>query len=242
TGNPLPTRRNSAARVGVQVTVGAGTLLGIDDQPAQLGGYGPIPADLARRLAQDGTWRALFTDTNGHFLALGTKKYRPGADLTRTVIARDVTCCFPGCRQPAVCCDLDHVTGYDKACADKIAQTTQINLQPLCRFHHNLKTNKRWGATRTADGTIIWTSPTRHTYQRPPEPIPGTHTRGNARHRPPSSNSGHGAGGGGPGASGRSGRAGPGGNGTGRGTSTGGGSSGTSPPDPRHNSDDDDPP
>ncbi len=214
TGHPLPTRTGGG--VSVQVTVGAGTLLGVDDEPGMLGGYGPIPADLARQIAQDGTWRALFTDADGQFRALGTKKYRPGADLTRTIVARDVTCTFPGCRQPAVCCDLDHIVAYDPACAARIAQTTEVNLHPLCRRHHNLKTNKKWGARRAADGTIVWTAPTGHTYRRRPEPIPGTPTSRSA------------AGGGG----------GPDGGGAGGRGSGGGNSGGASPPDPQQNADD----
>jgi hypothetical protein len=33
------------------------TLIGIDDQPAFLHGYGPITAEVARRIAANGTWR-----------------------------------------------------------------------------------------------------------------------------------------------------------------------------------------
>nr|KEP17251.1 hypothetical protein DA06_02060 [Georgenia sp. SUBG003] len=104
-GHPLPTR---TARAGAQITVGAGTLLGLDHQAGHLAGYGPIPAELARELAQDATWRALLTDEHGHFTDLSTTAYRPGADLTRTVKARDLTCTFPGCARPSVVCDLDH--------------------------------------------------------------------------------------------------------------------------------------
>ncbi|MDD9205350.1 DUF222 domain-containing protein, partial [Georgenia sp. 10Sc9-8] len=85
-GSPLPMRHGQ--RPHIQVTVGAGTLLGLDDEPAILGGHGPIPAELAREIAQDGTWRGLFTDAVGDFLALGSKKYVPGADLSRQVVAR----------------------------------------------------------------------------------------------------------------------------------------------------------
>jgi hypothetical protein len=43
----------------VQVSAALSTLLGLDEQPGDLDGYGPIPAELARRLAADptGTWR-----------------------------------------------------------------------------------------------------------------------------------------------------------------------------------------
>jgi len=39
-----------------------GTALGLSDAPAELAGYGPIPADLARELAADATWRRILTD------------------------------------------------------------------------------------------------------------------------------------------------------------------------------------
>src|SRR5215213_3995671 len=45
----------------VQVTVPATTLMGIDDQPGELAGYGPIPAAVARDIAAGGTWKRLLT-------------------------------------------------------------------------------------------------------------------------------------------------------------------------------------
>jgi Domain of unknown function (DUF222) len=48
----------------VQVTVAATTLLGMDGQPAELAGHGPIPAQVARQIAADpsGTWRRILSD------------------------------------------------------------------------------------------------------------------------------------------------------------------------------------
>ncbi|WP_246097880.1 HNH endonuclease signature motif containing protein [Rhodococcus spelaei] len=45
----------------IMVGVNATTLLGLDDLPGYLAGYGPIDADLARELAEDGTWRKVLT-------------------------------------------------------------------------------------------------------------------------------------------------------------------------------------
>lgn len=64
---PAPTRAALSlgvrgVRPNVHVTVAATTLLGLDDEPAELGGYGPIPASVARELAQEGTWRRILTD------------------------------------------------------------------------------------------------------------------------------------------------------------------------------------
>ncbi|HKA70070.1 MAG TPA: DUF222 domain-containing protein, partial [Actinomycetes bacterium] len=101
--------RPRPSRALVHVTVPATTLLGLDDQPGELAGYGPIPAGLARMLAAGGTWRRLLTDPrSGALLELGRTTYVPPAALADQVRARDVTCRFPGCRRPAIGCDLDH--------------------------------------------------------------------------------------------------------------------------------------
>jgi hypothetical protein len=54
-------RRHGRA-ASVNVTVPLSSLIGIDDSPAELAGYGPIPADVARRIAAHGAWGRLLTD------------------------------------------------------------------------------------------------------------------------------------------------------------------------------------
>jgi Domain of unknown function (DUF222) len=46
----------------VQVTVAASTLVGLDEHPGELAGYGPITAHTARQLAAEGVWRRILTD------------------------------------------------------------------------------------------------------------------------------------------------------------------------------------
>jgi hypothetical protein len=155
------------ARPAIQVTVAASTLLGCDQQPAELAGYGPITADTARRIAADesGTWRRLLTDpATGALLDYGRSTYRPPKDLAQFVITRDRTCVFPGCRRPAHRSDLDHGTPYDAGGA-----TDRHNLHPLCRRHHRAKHEAGWHIQRHPDGTYTWTAPTGHHYRtRPP--------------------------------------------------------------------------
>jgi hypothetical protein len=146
-----------------------------DQQPGELTGFGAVPASMARRMAADptGTWRRLVVDPLGGLLDYGTSTYRPPADLTRHVIARDQLCVFPTCAQSAWRCDLDHRTPFPAG------PTSADNLQPLCRRHHLLKHHSDWTVTRDdTDGSYDWTSPTRHRYKyRPPEyPIPTTTT------------------------------------------------------------------
>ncbi|MDT7561824.1 MAG: hypothetical protein QOG76_448, partial [Pseudonocardiales bacterium] len=100
--------RRGGVQVRVGVTVGLTTLLGLDQLPGELAGYGPIPADQARELAAQGTWRRLVTDpVTGALLDYGTSRYTPPAHLAAHVVARDQTCVFPGCRIRADRCDLD---------------------------------------------------------------------------------------------------------------------------------------
>src|SRR5690606_6098528 len=52
--------------VTVNVTIPLSTLLGLDDHPGELDGYGPIPAHIARHLSTAGLWRWVAThDTTG---------------------------------------------------------------------------------------------------------------------------------------------------------------------------------
>lgn len=182
-GTPLPTR--GGQRVAVQLTVAATTLLGLDEAPGYLGSFGPIPASMAREIAQDGTWRRVLTDPAGQVCEVGTTGYRPGADLTRLVQARDQTCTFPGCRQPAVRCDLDHREPYDHSRSGE-SQTCAANLHCLCRHHHQAKTDGRWKVTydRTT-GVSSWTSPLGLTYTRDPERVLPAPSSSGQRPAPP---------------------------------------------------------
>jgi hypothetical protein len=96
-----------------------------------------------------------------------TDGYRPSAELRRYVITRDQTCVFPGCRQPATACDLDHIDPYDPE-RTAVEQTIADNLQPLCRHHHRTKTHHGWRIHRNPHtGDTITTSPTGTHYLRP---------------------------------------------------------------------------
>jgi hypothetical protein len=169
-GTPLPRRHHR--RWNVQVTVGAGTLLGLDDLPGELSGYGPIPADMARRLAQDGTWRRLLTDpVTGVLLDRGDSTYRPGADLTDAVIARDVTCTHPYCGQPSWRCELDHIEPFDPNRPAE-EQTRADNLQATCKHHHEEKTSGGWSVRRNREtGATEWTDPFGITFIRLATPV-----------------------------------------------------------------------
>jgi hypothetical protein len=159
----------------IRITVPASMLLGLDNAPGHLDGYGPIPADTAALLATDATWQRLITDPlTGILTDYSTTAYQPGKVLRQAVTARDQTCCFLQCDRPADWADLDHVTPYDHDLdpgdqpQGAPGQTRAHNLQPLCRAHHLAKTHHGWEVARDPEsGVTKWTAPTGHTYTRP---------------------------------------------------------------------------
>jgi len=148
------------------VLVSADTLLGLEEHPAELVGYGPITAAAARRLAADGdaTWRRVLTDPrSGTVLDVGHRRYRPPESMAEHVRNRDLTCTFPGCRVPAQACDLDHLVPWDPG--DPRGRTAADNLAPDCRHHHVIKHLPGWAVMRATDGSVVWTTPSGRRYR-----------------------------------------------------------------------------
>lgn len=164
TGNVI-TRHNR--RPTINVTIDLPTALGLADNPGQLAGYGPIPAAVAREIAADGRWKRFVTDPiSGVLLDYGRETYIPPQDLQDFLIARDRTCRFPGCRQPAHLADLDHAIPWEEG-----GKTSAENLGALCRRHHNLKTHHGWKIFSLDDGACRWLSPTGQEYFVPARPV-----------------------------------------------------------------------
>jgi len=147
----------------IQVTIAAGTLLGADDRPAELDGFGPLHPDVARDLAgRNGGWSRLFLDPSG--MVTATAAYAPTAAMRRHLQARDQHCRFPGCRMPIHRCQVDH--NHDHA---RGGPTSIGNLSHFCLGHHSLKhpdiaEQHRWHARQLSGGDIEWTSPLGRVY------------------------------------------------------------------------------
>lgn len=176
-------------RTHVLVTVPLSSLIGQDDTPADLAGYGPIDATTARALAQGGVWRRLVTDDlSGTVLDVGRTTYRPPAALADHVRYRDRTCTFPGCPVPAHHCDLDHTHDWSPAPDDPHppGSTSHTNLGPTCPRHHRAKHHARFALHQPEPGTHDWTDPTGHRYRtRPGTDQPTQHLTGPRRLRTP---------------------------------------------------------
>ncbi|TCC15634.1 HNH endonuclease [Kribbella sindirgiensis] len=163
-GRRLPDRHRR--RPHIEVLIPITTLLGMDDDPCELSGYGPVPAEMARQIARDGTWRRLLTDpTNGTVLEASTHRHDPGAVVSETLLARHPVCAWPGCNRTSRECDRDHATPFAQS-----GETSLAGLVPYCEYHHVIKDTKAWGWSTTAhaDGSVTLTAPTGHRYTTVP--------------------------------------------------------------------------
>ena len=89
--------------------------------------------------------------------------YRPPARIREYVVARDRTCRYPSCGQPAWRGDLDHTRPWDQG-----GRTCRCNLGGLCRRHHRLKQLPGWSLTQPEPGTFRWTTPAGRSYAARP--------------------------------------------------------------------------
>ncbi|MBS1906641.1 MAG: DUF222 domain-containing protein [Actinobacteria bacterium] len=159
----------AALRATVQVTVAESTLIGRDDRMAELDGRGPMDPDLARTLALAAfSWERLELDAWGRVVR--TSPYRVTEAVKRHLRARDRTCRFPGCRQPARRCQIDHNHDFARG-----GPSDPCNLACLCETHHALKhpdvdPRWRWTAEQRAGGVIVWISPAGIEYADTPPP------------------------------------------------------------------------
>ncbi len=130
--------------------------------PGFISGYGFVDADTVREIAKSSTLRDVRHPGEGEV----EKSYRPSTALAEFVRLRDLTCRFPGCTAPAEACEIDHTTPWP------YGPTHPSNLKLLCKTHHLLKTfdsgPNLWGDKQLPDGTVVWTSPTGHTYTTSP--------------------------------------------------------------------------
>jgi hypothetical protein len=159
----------------VRITISAETLLGLDDNPAFLDGFGPVIASMGRDVAATGTWRCAIVDgQHGTLNGLGTSTFTPGyapsVRLRRHLSARDQTCRYPGCNRAARKCDFDHSTRYPEGV------TCECNGQMLCGHHHRLKHETGFDIRLSTDpqdppGTVIVTTPAGRVIRTTPDPL-----------------------------------------------------------------------
>jgi hypothetical protein len=150
-------------RGGVVVTVPLTTLAELGEESGDLAGYGPVHAELARKVAreqQDSEWTGVATDPEtGEPLHTVALRRRPTARQRRMIRALLPQCSFPGCRMPATDSDIDHTADHAAG-----GPTTVRNQAPLCRRHHLAKHRGRWTYRRVDRVAVEWISPLSRRY------------------------------------------------------------------------------
>ncbi len=162
---------SGALPVRVDVVIDFATLIGLNDLPAKALGFGPLPADVVRELiANDAraTVRRIITDpVTAAPIDVGRRRYRIDAGLRKLIEARDGTCRFTDCGQPAHRCECDHATAFEAGGA-----TSTANLGLACKRHHQCKTHAGWQVIDSEpDGSCTWRSPHAREYRHEPLPL-----------------------------------------------------------------------
>jgi hypothetical protein len=163
------------------------TLMGLDELPAELSGFGPLLADIARQvIAQrpDLKWRFSVYNEIDDLVAHGVTttrptpipaggsppgrrrtSRRPTTEVTAFVRARNRTCIAPGCRRPAKDCDLDHTVPWPAG-----GESEPGNLGPACRGHHLFKHAPGSQLIQINPGVFGWQTPKGMQYMTTPTP------------------------------------------------------------------------
>ncbi|KQQ08601.1 HNH endonuclease signature motif containing protein [Rathayibacter sp. Leaf296] len=153
-------------RAEVRLTLAASTAAGHDDTPAELDGYGLVPAELAGELmVESATLTRVLTDPeSGTVLSVGRTHRVPPPRMRLALQLRDRTCRFPGCTRSAATADADHTIEWRNG-----GETALDNLASLCVSHHHVRHGDRWTYVLQPDGRADWTTPTgRRVTTRPP--------------------------------------------------------------------------
>ncbi len=164
----------AAVPVSIGLVMTDRTLLAGDVEPAQVAGYGPVPAQVARDLvrAADRVWlRRLYTSpTTGQLVAADSTARCFPAGLAALIATRDQTCRTPWCDAP-----IRHTDHIQPAAGG--GPTSLANGQGLCEACNQAKEANRWRSRVTNDGTragpheVIVITPTGHRHtSRAPDP------------------------------------------------------------------------
>ncbi len=167
----------------VDLLISDASLLGGGTEPAEIPGYGPVPAEIVREMIANGlddpettTWlRRLYTDPAGDLIAMTSiQRFYRGALADYLRLRDHGICRTPWCDAPIA--DADHVVPVEAH-----GPTTVENGQGLCRACDHTKQTPGWtqSTARSAPITesrhrVITTTPTRHTYGSTAPPPPAT--------------------------------------------------------------------
>jgi hypothetical protein len=171
TGAGDGTGKDKGVGVMINLVISDRALFGATDEPGWVEGYGPVPVDLARELANaDKVWlRRLYTaPTSGELVALDAKSRRFPAGLARLIRLRDRRCRTPWCDAPIR--HTDHAQP-----ADEGGETSATNGQGLCEACNHAKQATGWHAMPRpgprSRHTVETVTPTGHSYPSTAPPV-----------------------------------------------------------------------
>ena len=129
--------------------------------PVMMNGRVPLDAQTADELIAQAKWvYRMFTDPEtGVVLESAPTKYYIPAALKRMVEARHPDCSAPWCATPARVCEKDHIEPFNHQDPENGGLTVMENLHPLCKRHHQEKTQKRLRVDRMDDGSLACVFP-----------------------------------------------------------------------------------
>lgn len=154
-----------AIRANVDITMQVTTLTGVSQGGAELDGRTPVDPDTARRLAGDQkVWNRVMLDPVT-CTVVAVDRYTPTPAQIRFIRRRDRHCRAPGCRMPAVRCQIDH--NHERHDG---GPTHLCNLACFCVRHHTMKTETEWSVRQLENGRLEFTSPSGRVSVNDPPP------------------------------------------------------------------------
>jgi hypothetical protein len=158
------TCRDLTARLGTDsATRWCLTLTGADGRAAAhacAGRHGPDAGQPVISWAAGLRAKLQFLETDGCSHARQSSGYVWPTALRHLIEIRQRTCAAPGCRRPAVRCDIDHTVPFDQG-----GRTCECNGGPLCRRHHRCKQTPGWRLTQSQPGLMTWRLPSGRVYE-----------------------------------------------------------------------------
>jgi Domain of unknown function (DUF222)/HNH endonuclease len=143
---------------------GAGSKAGAGTQVAEVEGVGPIPAEVARRLACDAHVVLSVDARDGSILDQGRARRDPTVAQRIEITRRDKGCRFPGCTFTEFT-DVHHVRHWIRGGA-----TNLDNLVTLCDRHHRAVHELGWVMRGDANAVLSFTGPHGRVMKTVPSP------------------------------------------------------------------------
>ncbi|WP_227983600.1 DUF222 domain-containing protein [Nocardia spumae] len=174
----LDASRPAARRPLIQIGATSRTLSGATEEPGYLMGYGPIDAELVRRIAERADIVAAADrgarpseQTSGDTPAerrsgaqgsAGTHRRSSHAAALASIGLLDRTCRFPGCTMPGTASGSEMSGTADRGPASESAAVRRLALCPHHRLLASLTAQRktRWQLRWLDAGHVQWTSPT----------------------------------------------------------------------------------